>query len=53
MSHHAAIAGALDAAARDAAAIGQFSAAAPFTIDEAYGTRPCRSNTAASAANAA
>ncbi|GAA7769228.1 MULTISPECIES: 2-keto-4-pentenoate hydratase [Cupriavidus] len=37
MSHHAAIAGALDAAARDAAAIGQFSAASPFTIDEAYG----------------
>ena len=34
MSHHAAIAGALDAAARDAAAIGQFSAASPFPIDE-------------------
>nr|WP_315596886.1 fumarylacetoacetate hydrolase family protein [uncultured Cupriavidus sp.] len=37
MSQHAAIASALDAAARDATAIGQFSSASPFSIDDAYG----------------
>ena len=37
MSQHAAIASALDVAARDATAIGQFSSVSPFSIDDAYG----------------